>query len=518
MAKAIMIQGTMSNAGKSAVAAGICRILRQDGISCAPFKAQNMALNSFITKEGLEMGRSQVVQAEAAGIEPLAAMNPILLKPTTDIGSQVIVNGTAIGNMTAREYFAYKKKLVPAVMEAYESLASRYEVIVIEGAGSPAEINLKDTDYFVNMGMAKLAGAPVLLVGDIDRGGVFAQLYGTCALLDKDERAYIKGLIINKFRGDPSLLSSGIRMLEEKLNIPVIGTIPYAPFRLDDEDSLTERFSNGSVRERRGSKQKGGSGERELDLAVIRYPHISNFSDFSVFDMFDGVRVRYVTARSELGNPDLIVLPGSKDTIGDLSYIRRSHLADAILKRHAEGTLLFGICGGYQMLGESITDEEGAEHTGEARGLGLLPMRTSFGREKRRVQVEGSFMDTADPLAPLSGFPVSGYEMHMGRSERTDKECPALLRISSDEKKNAPDGMAQSGVFGTYVHGVFDDGRTCGRLLNLLARRSGLSRTFDETKNYRDFHETQYDLLADAVRSGLSLPEFYRILERGVSN
>ena len=292
MAKAIMIQGTMSNAGKSLLAAGLCRIFKQDGYRVAPFKSQNMALNSFITEEGLEMGRAQVMQAEAAGIRPSVLMNPILLKPTNDVGSQVIVNGEVLGNMSARDYFAYKKKLIPDIMKAYDTLAAENDIIVIEGAGSPAEINLKQDDI-VNMGMAKLAKAPVLLVGDIDRGGVFAQLIGTVMLLEDEEKEMVKGLIINKFRGDKTILDPGVEMLEERSGIPVVGVAPYLQIEVEDEDSLTERFD---------SQQEVG----QIDIAVIRVPRISNFTDFNPFENIPGVSLRYVKHIHELKHPDMV--------------------------------------------------------------------------------------------------------------------------------------------------------------------------------------------------------------------
>ncbi|HEY9574966.1 MAG TPA: cobyric acid synthase, partial [Lachnospiraceae bacterium] len=343
MAKAIMICGTMSNAGKSLLAAGLCRIFKEDGYKVAPFKSQNMALNSFITKEGLEMGRAQVMQAEAAGIEPKVAMNPILLKPTNDIGSQVIVNGEVVGNMSAREYFAYKHKLIPDILKAYHALEKEYDIIVIEGAGSPAEINLKSEDI-VNIGMAKMAKAPVLLVGDIDRGGVFAQLLGTLMLLEDDEKNYLKGMVINKFRGDKSLLDSGVSMLEERAKIPVVGVTPYMQIALEDEDSLSDRFSLG---------QEVGL----IDLVVIRTPRISNFTDFNVFEGIEGVSLRYVDSPKDLKNPDMIFLPGTKNTIGDLLWMRQNGLEAAVFKEIKSGCIIWGICGGYQMLGERLTDE-----------------------------------------------------------------------------------------------------------------------------------------------------------------
>ena len=379
MAKNIMIQGTMSNAGKSLVCAGLCRILRQDGYRVAPFKSQNMALNSFITKDGGEMGRAQVVQAEAAGIEPDVRMNPILLKPTTDVGSQVIVAGQVQGNMRAMEYYRRKPEYIPAILEAYNSLASEYDIIVIEGAGSPAEINLKQEDI-VNMGLAKLVDAPVLLVGDSDRGGVFAQLYGPVALLEEDERKRIKGTIVNKFRGDRSILEPGIRILEELCGVPVAGVIPYTHVDIDDEDSLTERFARTTER-------------KLLDIAVIRLPRISNFTDFTPFERYANVSLRYVERVADLHSPDMILIPGTKSTIADLKWLRQSGLEAAVLKAASAGTLVFGICGGYQMLGRTVSDPDQVEAAGttEIQGLGLLDMDTVFQGEKVQTQVAGTF-------------------------------------------------------------------------------------------------------------------------------
>ena len=353
MAKVIMVQGTMSNAGKSVMAAGLCRIFHQDGYRVAPFKSQNMALNSFITKEGLEMGRAQVMQAEAAGVEPEVAMNPILLKPTNDIGSQVIVNGEVLGTMNARDYFKMKQSLIPDILKAYHHLEEKYDIIVIEGAGSPAEINLKQDDI-VNMGMAKLVDAPVLLVGDIDRGGVFAQLYGTVELLEPEEKARIRGLIINKFRGDKTILDPGVEMLEKLTGIPVVGVAPYLKVSLEDEDSLSERLD--------GDQQVG-----QIDIAVIRVPRISNFTDFNVFEGIEGVTVRYVKEARELGHPDLIILPGTKNTMRDLLWMRQNGLEAQILKAQKAGTAIFGVCGGYQMLGMEISDPDGVEEGGVIR-------------------------------------------------------------------------------------------------------------------------------------------------------
>ena len=487
MAKNIMIQGTMSNAGKSLLCAGLCRILRQDGFRVAPFKSQNMALNSFITKDGGEMGRAQVVQAEAAGIEPDVRMNPILLKPTTDVGSQVIIAGQVQGNMRAMEYYRRKREYIPAILEAYNSLASEYDIIVIEGAGSPAEINLKQEDI-VNMGLAKLVDAPVLLVGDIDRGGVFAQLYGTVALLEEDEQKRIKGTVVNKFRGDRSILEPGIRILEELCGVPVAGVIPYTHVDIDDEDSLTERFARTTER-------------KLLDIAVIRLPRISNFTDFAPFERYANVSLRYVERVADLHSPDMILIPGTKSTIADLKWLRQSGLEAAILKAASAGTLIFGICGGYQMLGRRISDPDRVEAAGttEIQGLGLLDMDTVFRGEKVQTQVAGTFDGVTGLLSGLNGMDYTGYEIHMGCSQ---------------EKK--PPLQGRSNVYGSYIHGVFDAPGVSDGILKALCAKKGLDFSALGTFDLQEYKERQYNMLADAVRGGLDMELVYRVINREV--
>ena len=487
MAKNIMIQGTMSNVGKSLLAAGLCRILRQDGVRTAPFKGQNMALNSFITAAGGEMGRAQVVQAEAAGIAPDVRMNPVLLKPTTDVGSQVIVGGEVKGNMRAMEYYRRKKEFLPAVLSAYESLAAEYDVIVIEGAGSPAEINLKDGDGFVNMGLAKLVDAPVLLAGDIDRGGVFAQLYGTVALLEPEERARVKGVIVNKFRGDRAILEPGLRMLEELCGVPVAGVVPYVHADIDDEDSLSGRFDREAVSKR-------------IDIAVIRLPRISNFTDFAPFERYEDVSVRYVDSPRALRRPDLILLPGTKSTIADLRWLRQSGMEAAVLKLADSGTAVIGICGGYQMLGKSISDPEGAEAGAgtEIAGMGLLDQETVFRGEKLQTQTSGRFGAVEGLLAPLSGMGYQGYEIHMGRSG------------------DRPPLEGRGRIYGTYIHGIFDAPGVAGAVLEALCREKGVDFAGLGRFDPAAYKERQYDLLADAVRGGLDMDLVYRVINREV--
>jgi adenosylcobyric acid synthase len=357
MAKALMIQGTASSAGKSLTVTGLCRIFRQDGFSVAPFKSQNMALNSFITSEGLEMGRAQVAQAEAAGVEPSVLMNPILLKPTGDAASQVIVDGEVVATMGAADYYRRKTEFVPAVRRAYEKLAARHDIVVIEGAGSPAEINLRDNDI-VNMGMAAIAGAPVLLVGDIDRGGVFASLYGTVALLEPEERARIKGVIINKFRGDVNILRPGLAQLEDLTGVPVVGVVPWMKVDIDDEDSMSSRLAVSH-------------GAKPLDAAVIRLPRIANFTDFNALDRHPCFGVRYVESLRQLGQPDLVIVPGTKNTMADLAALRQNGLEAAIKKLARGGVPVIGICGGYQMLGDGLRDPDCVEGGGSMRGMEL---------------------------------------------------------------------------------------------------------------------------------------------------
>ena len=497
MAKCIMVQGTCSNAGKSLLCAALCRIFRQDGYAVAPFKAQNMALNSFITADGREMGRAQVVQAEAAGIAPDVRMNPVLLKPTSDVGSQVIVMGEARGNRTAREYWGDKRALIPVVKQAYESLASEYDIVVIEGAGSPAEINLKQDDI-VNMGLAKLVDAPVLLVGDIDRGGVFASLYGTVKLLEEDEQARIRGLIINKFRGDVEILRPGLAQLEELTGKPVVGVVPYGRFDIDDEDSLSERLDSAG-------------GVSQIRIAVVRLPRLSNFTDFSALSRVPGVGVSYADKPAQLEGADLIILPGTKSTLGDLKWLRGSGMEAQILKQHAAGTPVFGVCGGYQIMGQSVSDPEGAEGGGSLRGMGLLPTDTVFRPEKTTVQSSGALDTLGGVLAPLSGMPVTGYEIHMGETTRAADAQP-LIRLSRAGQPPIEDGCQAGNAYGTYLHGVFDAPGVALALAQALAARKGvmLADTAYDTEQYK---EEQYERLADTVRQSLDMQLIYRIME-----
>ena len=500
MAKVIMVQGTMSNAGKSLLCAGLCRIFKQDGYRVAPFKSQNMALNSYITADGLEMGRAQAVQAMAAGIAPEVSMNPILLKPTNDVGSQIIVNGKVLGDMSAKEYFAHKKKLIPDILAAYEKLAAQNDIIVIEGAGSPAEINLKSDDI-VNMGMAELVDSPVFLAGDIDRGGVFAQLYGTVKLLEEKERRRIKGFIINKFRGDVSLLESGLKMLEDKCGIKTVGVVPYMKVDIEDEDSLTERFDNNN-------------GEALIDIAVIKLPRISNFTDFFVFESMDNVNLRYVNRVDGLKTPDLIILPGTKNTIGDLKWLKETGFDAAIKKLHFDSDVpVFGICGGYQMLGKSIEDTVNAEEGGMILGLGLLPIATVFCDKKITKKTVGVVNNIDGIFASLKALKYSGYEIHMGRSEALNELSTDMLSTKGGKSvADGFDGMSHNNVYGTYIHGFFDQKDIASAIVKTLAIKKGIDLKLNENVSIDEYRSRQFDILADELRKSLDMDYIYETI------
>ena len=487
-AKNIMIQGTMSGAGKSLLCTALCRIFAEDGLRTAPFKSQNMALNSHVTRDGLEMGRAQAVQAQAAGVEPDVRMNPVLLKPSSDTGSQVIVLGEVRGQMSAAEYFRYKKQLFPEVLAAYDSLAAENDVIVIEGAGSPAEINLR-ADDIVNMGLALRLNAPVLLAGDIDRGGVFAQLYGTVALLQPQEQELIQGLIINKFRGDPEILRPGLSMLEEKTGKRVLGVVPYLKVDVDDEDSLAPCLEQEAA-------------HKPLDAAVVRLPRISNFTDFTPLEEHPQIGVRYVDDPRKLGLPDLVILPGTKSTVGDLLWLRQCGLEAAILKLAAAGTPVLGVCGGYQMLGEAVHDQSGVEHGagGSVRGMGLLPVETTFLPEKSRTRVGGQVVS-----GPLAGAKLEGYEIHMGRTQVLGEP---FCRLEDGRE----DGRVRDNVWGTYLHGLFDSGELTQKLAALLCERRGLPVERTRAVSHAAYQQAQLDLLADGVRQALELRELYGMM------
>ena len=485
----LMVVGTSSGAGKSITVTGLCRIFYNDGYSVAPFKSQNMALNSFITKDGDEMGRAQVVQAMAGKIEPQAFMNPILLKPTTAKKIQVIVNGKSIGNMSGLEYGKFKLTLKPEIMNSYNKIRENFDICVIEGAGSPVEINIKEEDI-ANMGMAAMADAPVILVADIDRGGVFASVYGTIMLMAPEERARVKGVIINKFRGDVEILKPGLKKLEELTGVPIVGVLPYSEIDIEDEDSLTDKFKK--------SKETKG-----IKVSVIKLKHISNFTDIDALSIQEDVSINYVTSADELGDEDMIVIPGSKNTIDDLKDLKDRGIAVEIIKASRKGTVIIGICGGFQMLGERVKDPYGIESDiKEIPGLGILDMETIMEKEKNTTQYSGELKNTTGIISGLDGVKIKGYEIHQGVTAGNEKA------VTDDDHTVA---VVKDNVFGTYLHGIFDNEEVTRNILNKIREKKGLEEmeagiTFDE------YREQEFDKLEKIFRENLDMKKIYEIL------
>ncbi len=496
-ARTLMVMGTSSNVGKSILVTALCRILAQQGLRVAPFKAQNIALNSGVTPEGHEIARSTIVQAEAAGLKPHVDMNPVLIKPETDRGSQLVLAGRPQGRIDAGNWTRMRSVLRTHITTAFDRLCLDYDLILLEGAGSPAEINLKKDD-FVNMGMARYAGAPVLLVGDINQGGVFAALVGTMVLLEPVERALVKGFVINKFRGAPELLGDGLAMLRERaFDTPTLGVIPFLPdIGVAAEDSVT-------LDERRPSLMAGT--RPAVDIAVIRFPHLSNFDDFDPLIAEPDVGVRFVDQARDLGTPSAVILPGTKLTLHDLAWLRQAGLADRILRLAALRIPVVGVCGGYQMLGQSLRDPDGVEAPAgaQARGLNLLPLDTSFARIKRTVKVEATLAATVGPFVALEGTPVEGYEIHMGYSRHVEPRHSPFCLIG-----NRPDGAvaAEGTVWGTYLHGIFDNDSLRHSWLYSLGWRGG-GHLFDR--------QLAYDRLAQHVRTHLDLDALQQIIAAG---
>ncbi|MFH1562599.1 MAG: cobyric acid synthase [Nitrospirota bacterium] len=490
-AKTIMIQGTGSGVGKSIIVSAFCRIFLQDGYCVAPFKAQNMALNSFVTEDGGEIGRAQATQAQACKIKPTVDMNPVLLKPTTDTGAQIIVCGKPIGNMQAVEYHKYKPQLIETIKQCFTRLQQQYEIIVIEGAGSPAEINLKDNDI-VNMYMAKIADAPVILVVDIDKGGAFAWIAGTLELLPSDERSRIKGVIINKFRGDKTLLQSGLEFMEKRYKVPILGVIPYFHnICIAEEDSL-------GLEKRKRGKKKGC----EIEVGVIKLPHISNFTDFDALENEPDVNLHYVNDKEELGSLDVTIIPGTKNTIEDLNYLKRSGLAQKITSNFESQptNILVGICGGYQMLGEWIYDPTDVESKKKRiKGLGILPIITQMYPEKILSQVKAHDL--------FSGIEVSGYEIHHGRSEEVKKVEP-MFEIHGMNKTDGAQILNRK-CWGTYIHGVFDSDTFRRNFLNDVRIQKGM-QPLAEGKTYNV--DIEIDKLSCLIRENINLDLLYDIL------
>ncbi|WP_371371361.1 cobyric acid synthase [Sporomusa aerivorans] len=508
MAKAIMLQGTSSHVGKSILTTALCRIFKQDGMKVTPFKAQNMALNSYVTKTGGEMGRAQVAQAEAAGLDPAVEMNPVLLKPTGNSCSQVIVMGKAVGNMSAKEYHAgYSLKALGVVTECIQKLHKDFDVIVIEGAGSPAEVNLKDNDI-VNMRIAKLTPSPVLLIADIDRGGALASVVGTLELLEPAERDLVKGIIINKFRGDISLLQPALEFLEKKTGKPVVGVIPHLDrLGIDDEDSV-------SLEDKQHLAKAG-----ELDIVVLRLPKISNFTDFDALANESDVRVRYVRQGEAIGKPDLIILPGSKNTTEDLLYLRQNGYEAELIKLAKSGTPVVGICGGYQMLGREVQDPDHTESDlDKVMGLGLIDSITIFEADKVTHQVKAMANNHNFLSINYSGENLTGYEIHMGRTQFLSSVDPAFtITTRSGQQMHMPDGAVSADglVMGTYMHGIFDNDVYRRKVLDALRVRKGLA-PLGAVSDTQALKDAAYNRLADVVRKSMDMDLVYRIMNESV--
>ncbi len=518
--KSIMVQGTGSHVGKSIAVAAICRILKQDGYSVCPFKAQNMALNSFVTADGKEMGRAQVMQAEASGLSPEVFMNPILIKPVEDTRAQIIFMGEVVKNMTAAEYDKKKSNFLKKIGEIITSLKKRFDYVVIEGAGSPAEINLLENDI-VNMSVAEISNSPVILLGDIDKGGIFASFYGTVKILPKKYQKLIKALMINKFRGDINLLKPGIDWIENKLGIPVLGTIPYYNNIIIDEED--------SVNIERESKKRKNFADNKLNIAVLYLPHISNFTDFNCLEIEEDINLLYIKALNDLINfrPDLIIIPGSKNTISDLLYLEKSGFIKTIKNMYKSGVSVIGICGGYQMLGEKIIDEHGRESDiREANGLGFFDMETNFLEKKNTSQVKFGY--TGGAIKVLGSNPkgqnsFTGYEIHMGISKVKDFKARKLFKINRRKSKNVDendgyifiDKKLKNLVMGTYIHGIFDNCQIRKEILEKIAKLNDLKINIDSNLgSYHSFKQKQYDRLADVFRQNMDMPLLYNILNK----
>lgn len=496
-----MVQGTASHVGKSVLVSALCRIFRQDGFRVAPFKAQNMSNNSYVTTTGGEIGRAQAVQADAAGVEARVEMNPVLLKPEADHVSQVVLLGQPLVSARVRDYFGLKAQLWDTVKDSLDSLRGDFDIVVAEGAGSPAEINLKATEI-VNMRVARYANAPVMLCGDIDRGGVFAALVGTLELLEPEERELVRALVINKFRGDASLLADGLTWLEERTGVPIAGVVHYfQDLQIPEEDSVALDLTAPT------------RTKAVLDIAVIRLPHISNFDDFDPLARHYGVSLRYVDSTENLRRPDLVIIPGTKTTIPDLAWMNQRGLTDAVRTLHRGGSAVIGVCGGYQMLGRSISDPDRIESpTAEMEGLGLLPTATVFQGVKETHRVKGSVIKAAGLLSGAAGLTVRGYEIHMGRTFGEGVTAPFRIEDRADvsvTEADAQDGAidAVGAVMGTYIHGLFHNGELRSAILKELAHRKGVTLPAGTDLDM----DREFDRLADWVRSSLDMDLVYRV-------
>lgn len=507
-AKTVMVQGTASHVGKSVLVAALCRIFLKDGHRVAPFKSQNMALNSFVTREGGEMGRAQVVQAEACRLDPSVDMNPVLLKPTGHASSQVVVLGKPVGNVPAHVYHTtYAQDLWDIICQALERLKEGFDIVVIEGAGSPAEVNLQATEI-VNMKVARQAQAPVLLVADIDKGGALASVVGTLELISPEDRARVAGIIINKFRGDLSLFQPAVDFLENKTGIPVLGVVPYFQgFRVQEEDSVHQ---DTLVRSR-------GQGERDVEIAVVHLPHISNFTDFDPLEEEPDVSLRYVGRGNPLGRPDLVIIPGSKNTIEDLDYLKKTGMAGEIEALHRQGVPVIGICGGFQMLGRALRDPLSTESSiPEIQGLGFLDVCTTFEPEKITTQVKARVLGPGWLREHCQDATVEGYEIHMGRTDAGQDINPVFEIFERlGQGVSIADGAACSNsmAWGTYIHGLFDGAQFRRGVINGLRAHKGLP-PLEEQIFLSAWEQRQRDLdkLADVVRASLDMEKLYSIL------
>ncbi len=494
--KSIMFLGTASSVGKSTLAAALCRVLKNKGFNVAPFKALNISLNSYVTRDGLEMGRAQVVQAEACKIEPNVLMNPVLLKPSGG-NTQVIVEGEVYCNIKSSKYKELNKKLKTRVKTAYEKLQKNYDVIVLEGSGSCAEINLQNTDI-ANMSMANISDSPVILVADIDRGGVFASVVGTLQLLSENDRNRVKGVIINKFRGNKQSFEEGIKQLEEIIKIPVLGVMPYEQFDIEDEDSVTEKIKN--------EEQEG-----KLDIAVIRLPHMSNFTDFSMLDRISGVNVRYVSGPEKLKNPDIIIIPGTKNTIEDLRAIKENKLFNKIKEVKESGVPILGICGGYQMLGTVVLDKLGVEgHISQEEGFGFLDIKTRFNEAKITKQTDANILCDLKDIKSIEGHIVTGYEIHNGISKIGKKAIPfikdtdgLIIGVCNEERT----------IAGTYLHGIFDCADFINSFVRGLKTSNDISISEDKLlEKVSEYKEKEYDRLAKIFEENIDINKIEDIL------
>ncbi|WP_339002471.1 cobyric acid synthase [Fusobacterium animalis] len=488
----LMIVGTSSGAGKSLFVTALCRIFYKDKYKVSPFKSQNMALNSYITKDGKEMGRAQVVQAEASGLEPDVNMNPILLKPSTMNKIQIIVCGKSIGNMSGVEYNQYKKNLISVLKETYSKIENENDIVVIEGAGSPAEINIKEEDIS-NFAMARIADAPVILVADIDRGGVFASIYGTIMLLKEEDRKRIKGIVINKFRGNKEVLKSGFEIIENLTGVKTLGVIPYTDIDIEDEDSLTEKYKSFKL----------NKNSNKIKISVIKLKHISNVTDIDALSIYNDVEIQFVSERSQIGNEDLIIIPGSKNTIDDLKWLKESGIAEEIIKRARTETIIFGICGGFQILGNKVKDPYHIEgDIEELNGLGLLDLETIMENEKTLVQYKGKLSVNNGILKTLNNFEIKGYEIHQGITKGNEKNLTTDNRTIFVNRDN---------IIATYLHGIFDNKDFTDVLLNEIRRRKGLEEV-NNNISYEEYKLKEFDKLEKLVRENVDIDEIYKII------